>query len=301
MSESKSQLVYNCIGKPSVMVKIPKFKISDVIEGGSDTVHPAFLVGGKEIDCIYVSKYQNVVVNGHAYSLPLQKPTVNITYDEAASACEKNGSGWHLMSNAEWAAIALWSLRNGTLPHGNTASGHDRLHPDEMGIPADGYTALTGSGPDTWSHDHTNDGIFDLTGNIWEWVSGLRLMDGEIQMQDGESWKPVLIDGKAAKYAESEDGVKLTTGEAGGWNGCRFSEVETDLEVPETLKALALFPLSEVKSSDYFWIDGDGERLPLRGGHWSDGSDAGVFSLNLSDHRAYSGDNIGFRSAFVQL
>ena len=35
-------------GLPSVMVYIPKFKMSDVITGGSDSVHPAFIVDGVE-------------------------------------------------------------------------------------------------------------------------------------------------------------------------------------------------------------------------------------------------------------
>lgn len=37
------------MGMPSVMVRIPKFKISDVIDGGSSVTHPAFIVGGKEV------------------------------------------------------------------------------------------------------------------------------------------------------------------------------------------------------------------------------------------------------------
>lgn len=35
-------------GLPSIMVRIPKFKISDVIPGGSTATHPAFIVNGVE-------------------------------------------------------------------------------------------------------------------------------------------------------------------------------------------------------------------------------------------------------------
>ena len=47
-------------GLPSIMVYIPKFKNSDVLTGGDDSTHPAFIVNGKEIDGFYFSKYQNL-------------------------------------------------------------------------------------------------------------------------------------------------------------------------------------------------------------------------------------------------
>ena len=50
-------------GLPSVMVYIPKFKMSDVIDGAGDSTHPAFIVNGVEKDGIYISKYQNVAYN----------------------------------------------------------------------------------------------------------------------------------------------------------------------------------------------------------------------------------------------
>jgi hypothetical protein len=53
---------------PSVMVYIPKFKMSDVIDGAGDSTHPAFIVNGVEKDGIYISKYQNVAYNNRASS-----------------------------------------------------------------------------------------------------------------------------------------------------------------------------------------------------------------------------------------
>jgi len=70
-------------GLPSVMVRIPKFKIKDVIDGGSDSVHPAFIVNGVEVPEIYISKFQNVIHNGRAYSLPGEDPAVNVNFDTA--------------------------------------------------------------------------------------------------------------------------------------------------------------------------------------------------------------------------
>ena len=59
------------MGMPSVMVRIPKFKISDVIDGGSTATFPAFIVNGVEVPEIFISKYPNIVVNDRAYSLQI--------------------------------------------------------------------------------------------------------------------------------------------------------------------------------------------------------------------------------------
>lgn len=59
----KNTVLFDDLGNPSIMVRIPKFNISDVIVGGSNSVHPAFIVNGVEVDEIFISKYQNIVVN----------------------------------------------------------------------------------------------------------------------------------------------------------------------------------------------------------------------------------------------
>ena len=80
-------------GLPSVMVYVPKFKMSDVIDGASDSTHPAFIVDGVEISGIYISKYQNVAYNSRAYSLPGEDPKASITADTARTYCENKGEG----------------------------------------------------------------------------------------------------------------------------------------------------------------------------------------------------------------
>lgn len=216
------------------------------------------------------------------------------------------------MTNAEWAAIALWAKKNGTLPHGNNDWGTDHAHDDENGISFDGLKTLTGSGPDTWAHDHTSDGVFDLNGNVWEWVGGLRLLNGEIQVipdnnaakhidqsRDSGEWQPLKVEDETLKFSETDDGLKITTEEPKGWNGCKFSELEADVEVTDVIKELALYPADDAELTDRIWADAEGERLPCRGGGWSSGSNAGVFSLALISPRSFVGAGLGFRSAFV--
>lgn len=176
------------VGQPSILVYIPAFKNSDVLTGGDDNTHPAFIVNGKEIAGFYYSKYENVVHDGRAYSLPAEDPANTITFDAARETCEAKGYGWHLATAAEWAAIALWCKKNGFLPYGNNDHGKDSRESEYKAIPT-GYDtdgnvirAASGTGPLTWSHDNTASGVWDMNGNVMEWQGGIRLVWGELQI-----------------------------------------------------------------------------------------------------------------------
>ena len=196
-----NELIYDDKGIPSVMVKIPKMTYAELGLGDSTATHPAFIVNGSEVDAIYISKYQNIVQNGRAYSLPGQDPKTSITGDEAINYCAAKGAGWHLMTRAEWAAVALWCKKNGFLPYGNNNYGKDTRESNYVAIPAtkdDTHHALhtaTGTGPLTWFHDKTPSGIADLNGNVSEWVGGIRTVYGELQ---------VLVNNNAADSDNSQ-------------------------------------------------------------------------------------------------
>ncbi|WP_422448179.1 SUMF1/EgtB/PvdO family nonheme iron enzyme [Thermoanaerobacterium sp. DL9XJH110] len=188
-SGGKNTVLYDDLGYPSIMTVVPRFKLSDIDPSWPSDPHPAFIVNDRIIDEIFTSKFQNVVVGGRALSLPMQDPKVYVNFDQARGYCTAKGKGWHLMTNAEWAAIALWCWKNGFLPRGNNNYGGDHSATYERGKVVyryqsggtwyDGRTA-TGSGPASWYHDNTPFGIADLNGNVWEWVDGLKLHDGKI-------------------------------------------------------------------------------------------------------------------------
>lgn len=160
--------IYDNAGIPSIMHRFRRVTNKELF-GGSDAVHPAFIIGGEVYDEIYISVYENTMINGKPYSLPLQEPVTNITMEDFAQACFSKGEGWHCLTAAEWGLLADTSLKLGTLPHGNTNCSHWHGDDKEQGIIIeDSYKTLTGSGPATWTHDHTASGVHDLCGNIIE-------------------------------------------------------------------------------------------------------------------------------------
>lgn len=340
ISGGKNIVLLDDLGIPSVYVPINKLKNSELVSGLSENIHPAFsvAVNGAQVekDCFYYSKYQNVVINGRAYSLAHRDPKVHVTFDQAREACEAKGAGFHLGTMAEWAAIALWTRKNGTMPHGNNNYGGDSVYTHEKGAEASkdsDKTARTfsGSGPATWGHDHTIFGIQDLNGNVWEWVGGMRLKEGEIQIipynnaalgsecdmsASSTLWKAIKNDGSIVepgtaatlKYDYVSGKIQLTTGittAADVGYGCGYKDMTlaSGLTAPELAKVLLVYPDEPGGdySGDHHWMNNTGERLPLCGGSWLDGAYAGVFYVHLSYPRLSSRSNLGFRSAYVEL
>jgi len=303
--------IYDEAGIPSIMHRFRRVTNKELF-GGSDTPHPAFVIGGEVYDEIYISVYQNCEINGKPYSLPHMKPWTGITLDEAEKACFAKGEGWHLLTGAEWGLLANISAANGTLPHGNTSCGKYHGDESEKGETYDGYRTLTGTGPKTWTHNHQVDGVHDLCGNVWEWLRGIRVKDGRLEAaknNDGAApidlsegsgaWHSVTDDNGADISFDCEDGIRICTDDPdeheGNYSGNRWADVETDC-VSEELKALGFWPGDP---ENYLFIDStEGEWAFYAGGYYSVGSFAGVFYLSGSNARSYSSAFIGFRSAY---
>lgn len=330
---------FDDLGMPSIMVGVPKMKYSDLITGGTQETLPWWIVDNIEKEVIWVSKYANVIVNDRAYSLAGKDPRANINFDAALQACRNKGEGWHLNQNGVFAAINLWCQKNSTVPYGNTnwGSAYERAYEKGVTTYVDGShgggRTATGSGPITWSHNYDMSGIMDLCGNVWEWVSGLRLMDGEIQIipygnamksdcsmsAASTEWKAIMPDGtlvnpgtvgtlKVDRTSASDSVLRINTSVTTQTTdindtGQIFKSVAavSGVAIPKILIAAGLFPESSATyRNERFYARNNGERVPFRGsgfGHTSYGGPSDVH-LNYPRSRVYSG--IGFRSALVE-
>jgi len=320
------------IGMPSVMFVLPKYLSSQLNTNLGATVHPAWKINNAEKDKVYISKYQNIVVNNRAYSLPMQDPANTINFDNALAACRAKGELWGLTPMALWGAIALWCKTNGFMPRGNNSYGKDYSYTFEKGVVTynDGTNdcrTATGSGPNSWNHNNAPDGIADLNGNVSEWCAGFRVVGGEIQiipdadcmlstsdMSAGSThWKAILQDGTLVApgeantlkldYVSSKWQLATTiTDQADSSRSCAFKDMQNGgLTVPQILKELAVFPAdgSGYNAESFYLNNGAGlECFPYRGGYWYNTSGAGVFCAYLYLPRSNTDTIIGFRSAF---
>ncbi len=343
-----NKIIYDAGGFPSAMVFIPRFNWDPINEFASADPHPAFIVDGATISGFWVSKYQCVLIDAsgniyssgtltgtsHTYkaaSWPGMDPRVYIDWDAAKQAClNKNGgsySGWHLLTNAEWYAIALWCLYNSLQPLGNNNYGRDVDNKSIVGRIAGGNNWgssparwLTGSGGPKTSHDGTPWGIFDLNGNIWEWVDGLKLVEGKIYIHGNANTSPT----DAGNSFQAAEANWYDTGRYINWDGTSstitissvdrgttmegaspdsknqtFESITGDLT--DALKKLCIAPHTTGYQNDRTYWRNFSERLPLRGGSWGSGAGAGLFALYLDNLRSSTHSDLGFRAAYVEL
>lgn len=221
---------------PTFLYRMPKMKNSELYAGGDENTHPAWIVDGVEKTEFLFSCYINSVMNGKALSLPMSDPKVYTNFDQAKAYAEACGTGYHLPTIAEYAAIALWCRKNGLMPRGNNNYGKDHSAPYEVGTPtymegANVCRTATGSGPASWNHNGKPYGIADLNGNVYEWQAGYRTMDGEIQ---------IIADNNAAVTGTNQlatstlwkaimpDGSLVTPGTAGALKWDYVSAAATD-------------------------------------------------------------------------
>lgn len=332
-----NRVILDDLGKPSIMVGIPKMKYSDIITGGAQETLPWWVVEGVEKEIIWVSKYLNCVVNDRAYSLPMKDPKVNVNFDDALQFSRNKGEGWHLLQNGVFAALSLWSEKNGTIPRGNTKRDVSHEKNWERGVNtfmngSEGGRTATGSGPVTWNHDHSAAGIADLCGNCWEWVSGTRLVNGEIQIipygnamksdcsmgYDSTEWKAIMPDGrlvepgtagtlKIDRTSINDTTLRINTVITRQTSDTNFTEVSfkntaavSGVSIPKILIAAGFFPDNGTQAPGHFYARNNGERMSARGSYFGETSYGGVASLDLRNNRSFSLFQTSFRSAYYE-
>ncbi len=330
-SGGQQTVLYDAKNNPSIVNIIPKFRMEDIDSALGSGVHPAFIKGGVEKSEIFVSTYKNIILNGCGVSMPGQKFSI-VTRAAARAACVAKGAGWHLLTDHEWAAIALWCAKNNYVPHGNTNYGRSHKALYETGRRWDGRTpgdtasggqpqTLTGSGPKEWNHDLSPNGIADMVGSYWEHVDLLELRDGRVYAPIDNNFDLAEEDWPAqdiyfnAPSAGGDQGVDLGAPKLAGsvtnatGNNASASVTwaqlanESGYTTPALAKQLMIAPIEpaggsalSLLSEGRLWMRNTGKRIALRAGYYSYGSISGLGFLHM-----YSGETrtFAFRSAFI--
>lgn len=356
-SEGRNTIIRDEWGCPNWMVVISKSSLEDLGFETTD-LHSAFIIDGREKDEILVGKYlASRGSNGVPRSIADALPWTRISFLDAFNSCRRVGNGFHLTSNPVYAVNALNLLnRNGQEWHyaGNTDCGRDARQHWLVGKLGDrkfspgshlvnnpiwiesGGSTFTGSGGTEWNDDGTEFGIADLIGNVWEWCSGFRLVDGEIQIVEDNNAMSSLYDGScrskmwkaidecgrliapnsihSLKFDApcSGNGDKINIGKTvlstevkhkccpKGYMSSEFKSLTSDIEVPSLIKMLGLFPVSKNGIKGNYWIRNAGEIAAVRGGgDWSDGLTAGPFAMFLYHTRLVEDWRFSFRLSYV--
>ena len=243
-------------------------------------------------------------------------PWTSITYDDAVLACARTSATvgkdalFGLMTNRQWMSLAVYSMLLGPTvfgagrygPFGNNSNTASPSDVDDTAIaftadPTQANRALTGTGTKTgWAvgqnltaHNGKISGVYDLNGNVWEWVSGLKTkVGGTGGNSDTKFW-----------VNEKDTGIAVPAGLA---SGNKFLSLMTNAE----MRAHGIPSNTDATGSSHFGTDGfwfstsaNSEYLPVRGGGWSYGAYAGVFALLLYAPRSSVSTDIGFRAALL--
>ena len=339
-SGGKNKIFVDAQGNQNVMVWIPKFNSEDVnaailARHGVDLqlgtgVFPAFIKNGVQISGFWYAKYQaSAGQNGGCSVVSPALPRTSVNYDAAKALCTNKGAGWHLAANIEWLAVSFLGLAFGDQPRGNTNYGraHDAKHevmklsdsafaPGDTALPSAGYT---GTGPSQWSHDGTQFGVFDMVGNVWEWVDQLKLQEGQIfapldnnpDMPEGD-WPAheCYFDSSGATSGNVILNSLITNrtgdlGDNGSGNGSNSNTWRTTAKGPSyvenlLMRQMGIEPPAGALFNGTLYSRNFGERLPYRGGTWYSTSGAGLGALGFGYARTNARSDIGFRPALFE-
>ena len=228
------------------------------------------------------------MANETAQSTADFKPWIDINQNQAISACTALGTGFKLISNPEYMAIATNIAGNsnnwesGIIGDGMLIRGHSDNNPGEACEAAssdtEAYVDLTCSGTNLGDNLQrrtyflsNGQVIWDLSGNVWEWVDYINIDDKP---------SPSLI-----AWTPYTDIL--------GSNSMPLS-----LLIPEVAINLGWNDATQGIGNYLSGDNGFGGAL-RRGGVWATNSDAGLFSALLSDAPDFSNNGHGgFRCSY---
>ncbi|EGR1131319.1 hypothetical protein EFU40_05710 [Vibrio cholerae] len=261
-----------------------------------------------------IAIHKSVNVGGRTVSRAGLAPYVNLNFDEFKTKAS-DLSGGFTMLDVYHDAFINWQIlsiiaKGGQQPRGNTEWGraHDMI--SEVGRRVDGMLSnertgngatLTGSGPNSWRHDGTALGVSDWVGNVWEWVDGLKMVNGQFYIAE-YSGQPEAQWLATGRYINSGHVLSMTPppSPVSGNETWSLLTKTGNYVANELMQKLFIEPINCTKIlKGRFYYHTDGERLPIRRGSWGNAGDAGPAAMNFNNARSHRNINLGDRLAFV--
>jgi hypothetical protein len=246
------------------------------------------MVDGKEVKEIFIGQVNATIIDGRAYSIPGERATRSINFDEARESCAKKGKGWHLLNNWEYAALVMYLVKN-----------RNHYFEKEWWDWIDGLKIVDG---EIFTPGDNN---FDLPEKDWP---SLGVFFDDIK------GSPILSKG-IAHYSEPDPKGDDDDRDDGYTHLNRLSQLEYSFSPesdpkdfsPSELKKLAqmlILPSATpvlAETDDSIWVRNYGTRLPIRGGFWGYSANAGLAAWSLYNGRSYVSLSIGLRPAFIGI
>lgn len=221
-------------------------------------------------------------------------PWVNISYSSAVSVCN-TGAGGHLTKNREYANVIYWMAHHGFYPLGCTVAGTaSTVGQDGMGVegtkdPTVIGGTLTGTGCNVWNHNLQSNGIADLVGNRWEWVSGL-----ELRVTSGSS-KQLWIANASNTLVNSNLTLGFTGTSGGSFDNVMNNAAIYNDCIPSSTAGTSVLG----KDGCWYGSTASTNYSAKRGGCYSNGALAGPYAINMSTISSYTGNDTGFRVSWT--
>lgn len=281
------------------MVKVPKFYyrqeviasgtyagkvarwISDQPLAGFD-LHPAFRNGGSDVDQFYVGKYQASMTGSKLDSKAGVLPTVNRSLTQfIADAQARNVSGvsgFMLWSFHQWSAIQwLYVVEMATM-NSQAKSGNGRVNQSSA---ANVDAADVGQA--------TYRGIVGLWGNVYQWMDGLKTVNGAIHVWDRDGNKGWV--NTAQQRAAGAGTIYPTTFMDDKGAGYDLTAAFIGDSGPTSN--------SNATAPDQQYFTTSGEYFPVVGGYWSHAAHAGLWDVACSVSASHTNTSVGGRLAKV--
>ena len=238
-------------------------------------------------------------------SKAFRSPWCYMDLADAKTVCAARGTGFHLLMNHEWWDLAVWCILNGFVPLGNNRGSLGPTTPpcdcdvNSVEFLIDPIArqqnntynrSLTGSGGPRTGHNLSLSGIFDLNGNVWEWVDGLYLNAGIIYVSR-KSNAIYPTDYINTGLSIENGGIVVSNQDI---KSIRKENILLRHGIPHESAAL----ISEY-NYDHIYYNITDIRVAIRGGYWGCEEGAGIFALNLSIAQFTKNYNFGFRSSLV--